>query len=106
MEANLVDEKMSIDWAKAYTTNKETGCGLAYPSETLVRLFRGDYVTGEQIDVAGKSVLDIGFGGGNNIFLRHMACTSLMSISFPPMGDRFEYMPNTIKIEIFIPQIV
>ncbi|MGC9384578.1 MAG: class I SAM-dependent methyltransferase [Kosmotogaceae bacterium] len=29
-------------------------------------MFKGDYITGKKIDYHGKSVLDVGFGNGNN----------------------------------------
>ncbi|MDH4187792.1 MAG: class I SAM-dependent methyltransferase [Nitrospira sp.] len=38
-----------------------------WPSETLVRLFKGDYIPGLHRDYAGKRVIDIGFGNGNNL---------------------------------------
>lgn len=61
-----VSEQMSSVWAEAYELYRKKGIELAYPSETLVRLFKGDYVTGQNIDYEGKSVLDVGFGEGNN----------------------------------------
>ena len=65
----MSDETSNI-WAESYKLFKQTGEELAYPSETLIRLFKGDYVTGKREDVSGKSVLDMGFGNGNNtIFL-------------------------------------
>jgi len=64
-----VSKKMSQGWASSYKTYKESGIELAYPSETLIRLLKGDYITGERIDVEGKSVLDVGFGNGNNAML-------------------------------------
>jgi ubiquinone/menaquinone biosynthesis C-methylase UbiE len=38
-----------------------------WPSETLVRLFKGNYVLGLEKDYTGKKIIDIGFGGGNNL---------------------------------------
>ncbi|HSH01833.1 MAG TPA: class I SAM-dependent methyltransferase [Anaerolineae bacterium] len=67
--SNKAATDMSHDWAHAYQLYKNRGEDLAYPSETLVRLLKGDYVTGQREDVAGKSVLDIGFGNGNNTML-------------------------------------
>jgi 2-polyprenyl-3-methyl-5-hydroxy-6-metoxy-1,4-benzoquinol methylase len=70
MDTTVVSEKMATDWAASYVISAQTGEELVYPSETLIRLFKGDYVTGKRIDVKGKSVLDVGFGEGNNsIFL-------------------------------------
>lgn len=54
-------------WAETYKLFEKEGTGLLWPSETLLRLFKGDYVTGLNKDYAGKSVLDIGFGNGNNL---------------------------------------
>jgi len=66
MNSEVVSKKMSHDWAQSYITSAQSGEELVYPSETLIRLFKGDYVTGNRIDVRGKSVLDMGFGEGNN----------------------------------------
>jgi SAM-dependent methyltransferase len=42
--------------------------GLSWPSETLVRLFRGRYVPShDPASLAGRSVLDVGFGKGQNL---------------------------------------
>tara|TARA_B100000315_G_C14490379_1_gene547299 strand:- start:30 stop:731 length:702 start_codon:yes stop_codon:yes gene_type:complete len=59
-------EKMSHDWAEIYRLNEKSGIELNFPSETLVRLFKGNYVKGKPLDYTGKSVLDVGFGNGNN----------------------------------------
>ena len=56
---------MESEWAQAYKSGPE----LSYPSETLIRLFKGDYVTGEKIDCQDKHILDVGFGNGNNTIL-------------------------------------
>ena len=53
-------------WAAAYDRFRQEGQALAYPSETLVRLFKGDYVPGLAKDFSGKSVLEVGVGNGNN----------------------------------------
>lgn len=57
---------MAEDWARAYKVYEDQNLALSYPSETLVRLFKGDYVTGRREDMVGKRVLDMGFGNGNN----------------------------------------
>lgn len=54
-------------WAEAYQRFREDGTELLWPSETLVRLFKGDYVKGLDRNYAGKSVLDVGCGSGNNL---------------------------------------
>jgi len=73
MDTAFVSEKMSRDWTSAYMNTAKTGENLAYPSETLIRLFKGDYVTGDRCDMEGKSVLDVGFGDGNTFaFLASM----------------------------------
>ncbi len=70
MDATTVNTKMSDDWAKSYVVSAHSGEEMIHPSETLVRLFKGDYVTGHRENLKGKSVLDVGFGEGNNtIFL-------------------------------------
>jgi ubiquinone/menaquinone biosynthesis C-methylase UbiE len=64
-----VSDKMSSDWAEAYQFYSQTRGELSHPTETLIRLFKGDYVTGEKIEYQGKSILDVGFGNGNNTML-------------------------------------
>ena len=57
-------------WTAAYRRMSEQGVDLMWPSETLVRLFKGDYVKGLDRNFEGKKALDIGCGNGNNsIFL-------------------------------------
>lgn len=56
----------SSDWNTAYKVFKERAQDLAYPSETLVRLFKGNYLTGNYVKMQGCSVLDVGFGCANN----------------------------------------
>ena len=56
-------------WARTYRAFAEQGTELMWPSETLVRLFKGDYVSGLDRCYSGKSVLDVGFGSGNNLIL-------------------------------------
>lgn len=55
-------------WAKEYKDSEIRGIGLTWPSETLVRLFKGDYIPDLKKDYRGKKVLDVGFGNGNNLF--------------------------------------
>jgi len=54
-------------WALAYRRLTETGRELLWPSETLVRLFKGPYLPSLPKDQRGKKVLDVGFGNGNNL---------------------------------------
>jgi len=46
MDTTFVSEKMSFDWAKAYVYTAKSGENLVLPPETLVCLFKGDYITG------------------------------------------------------------
>lgn len=63
-----MDENSSFDaWANAYREYRAAGVELAWPSETLIRLFKGTYVNGLDRAYAGKKVIDIGFGNGNNL---------------------------------------
>lgn len=63
-----MDERFEA-WAAHYRETAESASDLAWPSETLVRLFKGSYVPGLDHDHAGRSVLDVGFGNGNNLRL-------------------------------------
>lgn len=57
---------MSTDWARAYDAYRRSDTELSFPSETVVRLFRGDYLTGARPATEGRKILDVGFGNGNN----------------------------------------
>ncbi|WP_346353535.1 class I SAM-dependent methyltransferase [Azotosporobacter soli] len=66
-------EKAFKAWTDVYKQYFATGQGCAWPSETLVRLFRGHYVEKMDKEFDGKKVLDIGFGNGNNlVFLKSL----------------------------------
>ena len=55
-------------WAEAYAQYACSGEELLWPSETLVRSFKGAYVPGlDRQNMAGKRVLDVGHGNGNNL---------------------------------------
>lgn len=64
---SVISEKMVKDWANCYVETKVTGVDLIYPSETLIRLLKGDYLTGERPDYKDKKILDVGFGEANNL---------------------------------------
>lgn len=55
-------------WADSYRQASESGAELLWPSETLVRLFKGHYVPGLDRDYRGKKALEVGAGNGNNLF--------------------------------------
>lgn len=60
-------QTMGASWANAYKNFEHLDTTLKMPSETLVRLFKGDYVTGEcTANYNDMNCLDIGFGSGNN----------------------------------------
>lgn len=56
-----------LKWAAMSKKLAAEGIDLMWPSETLVRVFKGDYVPGLDKNYAGKKVIDVGFGNGNNI---------------------------------------
>jgi SAM-dependent methyltransferase len=60
---------LSQSWSNAHKHFSNSGQELVYPSETLIRLFRGNYITGEVPELNGKKILDVGFGGANNTAL-------------------------------------
>ena len=50
-------------WKQFYVQQQK---GMLYPNETLVRFLKGTYFPAYKKSYAGKKVLDIGFGTGNN----------------------------------------
>ena len=59
-------KNMKNVWDKAYKELEQNEQALSYPTETIVRLFKGDYLTGDSIDYKDKKIIDVGFGNGNN----------------------------------------
>jgi ubiquinone/menaquinone biosynthesis C-methylase UbiE len=61
-------ENHSFDkWKEFYLKACETNTEQLWPSESLVRLFKGRYIKGLGKDYVGKRVLEVGFGSGNNL---------------------------------------
>lgn len=55
-------------WTAEHHKTAQNDTALAWPSETLIRLFKGSYVPKLDKNYVGKKVLDVGFGNGNNLF--------------------------------------
>lgn len=53
-------------WSDGYRRAASDGTELLWPSETLVRLFKGDYIPDAKPDLRGDALLDVGAGNGNN----------------------------------------
>lgn len=64
-----VKPKDHSDWTGAYYQYMADGTALMFPSETLVRLFKGNYVPNMPKDYTGMKALEVGFGSGNNLAL-------------------------------------
>lgn len=56
-----------VKWARAHRKLAESGRELLWPSETLIRLFKGPYLPSMSGNHRDKKVLDVGFGNGNNL---------------------------------------
>ncbi len=84
-------------WASAYRT---LAAEVSWPSETMVRLFKGDYIPGLDKDYAGKKVLDIGFGSGNNlIFLASLGFQLFGTEVHPEICDSVSGMLRRLGYE-------
>lgn len=57
----------SDEWALAYKKLQEDGSELLWPSETLVRLLKGSYISGLPKDYTDLKLIDVGCGNGNNL---------------------------------------
>lgn len=57
------------DWEEVYKKYNKNSEGYLWPSETLIRLLKGNYVANLNKEYRNKRVLDIGFGNGNNLVL-------------------------------------
>lgn len=72
-------------WAAFYSKAISEGSELMWPSETLVRLFKGSYVPGLTKNYQGRNVIEVGFGNGNNlIFLASLG----LSLSGTEVDDK------------------
>ncbi len=60
-------------WAKAYKQYSNDGSELRWPNETLIRLLKSpEYIPDlHRQPLAGRSILDVGFGNGNSLPLFH-----------------------------------
>jgi SAM-dependent methyltransferase len=54
-------------WAEHYRRGAEDGSEPLWPSECLIRLFRGPYIVGMARDFRDRQVLEVGCGNGNNL---------------------------------------
>lgn len=61
------NNKMKNDWKTIYSELSKNDEDLNYPSETLVRLIKGNYININKINLKNKKILDVGFGNGNNL---------------------------------------
>lgn len=69
-ETNSVPKSDSFDlWSQIHSHRIGSGAGHLWPSETLIRLFKGRFIPDLSRDFEGKSVLDVGCGDGNNLLL-------------------------------------
>lgn len=55
-------------WVKEYRKMTIEGLELMWPNETLVRIFKGNYVPNLKKNYKNKKVIEIGFGSGNNLW--------------------------------------
>jgi ubiquinone/menaquinone biosynthesis C-methylase UbiE len=63
-------EKAFDQWTEFYRAAPELGKAPMWPAEPLVRAMKGSYIPGIDKNWAGKKVLEVGFGAGNNfVFL-------------------------------------
>ncbi|WP_456324636.1 class I SAM-dependent methyltransferase [Desulfonauticus submarinus] len=67
-------------WAIQYKKLADEGLELMWPCETLVRLFKGNYIPGLDKNYRGKKVIDIGFGNGNNLIFMGSLGLSLYGV--------------------------
>src|SRR5260221_3021881 len=54
-------------WAAIYARSAADGSEPLWPSEDLIRLLKGSYIPNLSRDFDGRSVVEVGFGNGNNL---------------------------------------
>ena len=60
-------EALFARWAHHYRTIRAEGTEPMWPSENLIRMFKGPYIPGLDKHYEGRDVLDVGCGNGNNL---------------------------------------
>lgn len=58
-----------LKWTKEYQEAARLGTDHAWPTETLIRIFKGEFVPGMSRDHRGKKVLDVSCGNGSDMVL-------------------------------------
>lgn len=64
----MTEEERFDLWAVEYRREVKDGTQLLWPSETLIRLLKGNYIPDLVRVFEGKRALDVGFGFGSNLF--------------------------------------
>ncbi|MBM3553946.1 MAG: class I SAM-dependent methyltransferase [Alphaproteobacteria bacterium] len=54
-------------WSRSFAEYQASGLNAGWPSENLVRIFKGIYIPGFPKEYKGLKVLDVGCGNGNNL---------------------------------------
>ncbi len=70
------------DWNDYYKNSPDAQ--LQFPSETLVRLFKGPYVPGMPDNLYGKTVLEVGCGSGNNLEMMQKLGLEVAGVEISP----------------------
>ena len=63
-----VDQINATGWIEEYKQEMQASRQLSYPCETLIRLFKGDYLPDMPKTFAGLRLCDVSCGTGNNAF--------------------------------------
>jgi SAM-dependent methyltransferase len=67
----MEEKKEFIEWRDYYLQKQEAL--RSWPDETLIRIFKGPYLSNYNLEFKDKNILDIGFGNGESfIFLKSM----------------------------------
>jgi len=65
----MSDKDPAIKWMEFYRDEANRGGVPIWPNESLVRLLKAKYFPWFKENYEGLKVLDVGFGGGNNLTL-------------------------------------
>lgn len=92
-------------WKDFYLKAEKTSTEQVWPSENLVRMFKGKYISNLDNKYSGKKVIDIGFGSGNNlVFLNNLGLQLYGTEVTQEICDLYSARLNQLNVSALLKQ--